>query len=102
MRDETVRKIPTKLPPSGLFWGNVAISTGTGSGLFFAHSIDSHPLNLAKNSSPHNDNSKSDIVVAVARIVIVTIGRATIRRIIVPRTATQHLAVPVPSSPSLP
>jgi len=43
------------------------------------------------------DHTKTEVVVAIARIVPVTIGAATIPGVVVPRTTTLHPGMPVPS-----
>ena len=61
---------------------------------------DSHlPVLMRKSARETTDNAKTDIVVAIARMIVVAIGRATIPRIVVPRTAAQQPEVPVPFLP---
>ena len=74
---------------------------GGGSGLSFALPTNSHPLVLALESSRRGtDNPKTDVVVPVVRLVPVTIRRATVPGVVVPRSTAQHPEVPAPSSRS--
>jgi hypothetical protein len=57
------------------------------------------PVLVQKSARTSTRNTKTSVVVAVARIVVVTIRRATVFRIVVPGTTAQHLGVPAPSSP---
>ena len=71
------------------------------SGLFKARSTHSHTPTLAQKSARRgNYNPKTDVVVPVVRVVVVTIRRTAIPRIIVPGTTAQQPEVPTPSSPS--
>ena len=47
-----------------------------------------------KNASGHTDNPKTDIVVAIAGILVVAVRRTAITRIIVPRAAAFRLPIP--------
>jgi hypothetical protein len=61
---------------------------------------DSHlPVLMRKSARDTTHNSKTDVVVAIVRTIVVAIRRATIPRIVVPRTAAQQPEVPVPSLP---
>jgi len=69
------------------------------SGLLISRSTHSHPSILEKSSArAGTHNPKTDLVVPVARIVVVAISRTAILRVVVPRTTPQHTGLPIPSS----
>jgi hypothetical protein len=59
--------------------------------------ISSH---LWERSRNHRHNTKTNIVVTIRARVPIAISRTAIPGIVVPRTATQQLKVPIPSSNS--
>jgi hypothetical protein len=48
-------------------------------------------------SRRQTNDSKTEVVVAIRRIVVVAIGGATVVRVVVPRTAANEPEVPIPS-----
>jgi hypothetical protein len=73
----------------GFIFGGRCLPRWNRSGLFWVRPDNSHcPVLTVEECWKHRpDNPKTDIVVAVGGIVVVAVGRATVRRIIVPRTA---------------
>ena len=69
-------------------------ASGTPQGL---ESISSG-IKEAYSRKRRTNNTKTDVVVLIRRIVVVTIGRTTVVRVVVPRTTTYQ---PEVSSPSL-
>ncbi|PSB02781.1 hypothetical protein C7B64_11555 [Merismopedia glauca CCAP 1448/3] len=62
--------------------------------------MDSHPQVLTvKSTRSRTTNTKTDIVVAIPRIVVVAVSRTAIPRIIDPRTAPLYLPAPVSAYP---
>ncbi|WP_449279988.1 hypothetical protein [Leptodesmis sichuanensis] len=90
----------TRLLNPVLFSDPVTKITGAGLDSSLTHPTDSHlPVLVQKSTRSRTDNTKTDIVVAVVRIVVVAIGRTTVPGIVVPRTTAQQPEVPAPSSP---
>lgn len=65
-------------------------------------SLPSLTTTLTIESARNGDNTKAEVVVAVTRIVPVTVGGTQVRSIVVPRTPTQHPEWHAPLSPPRP
>jgi hypothetical protein len=75
--------------PTGFIFGQSFLCRWNRSGLFWVHPNNSHcpVLTVEECWKNRTHNPKTDILVAVGGIVVVAVGSATVRRIIVPRAA---------------
>jgi hypothetical protein len=91
-------KLATRLPNPGLFLDAVARITRAGLDSSLAHLTDLPPISsgTVKSARRGTNNAKANVVVPVVRIVVVTIRRAAIPRMVEPRTTAKQLEVPAP------
>ena len=88
---------PTRLPDSALSSDVVTSITGAGLDSSSTRPTNSHlPVLVQKSARKRTDNTKTDIVVTLARMIVVAGSRTAFVGIVVPRTTAQHLEMPTP------